>query len=78
MPQFIAADRAVMPQLWILGATFVVLATLGATTYALFAATIRGLLRRRRAQQAYGLLGGGLLCGAGIWALGARRAVENA
>ena len=78
LPQFIAADRAVMPQLWILGATFVVLATLGATTYALFAATIRGLLRRRRAQQAYGLLGGGLLCGAGIWALGARRAVENA
>lgn len=78
LPQFIAAGHPVTPQLWILGITFVVLATIGATSYALFAATIRRFLRTRRAQQAYGLLGGGLLCGAGAWALSARRVVEQA
>ncbi len=78
LPQFIAAGHPVTPQLWILGVTFVVLATIGATSYALFATTIRQFLRTRRAQQAYGLIGGGLLCGAGAWALSARRVVEQA
>ena len=73
LPQFISAGHAVAPQLWILGATFVVLAVIGASAYAWFAASIRGLLASARAQRAYGYLGGGLLCGAGAWALGAKR-----
>ncbi len=77
LPQFISADYPALAQLWILGVTFVVLATIGATSYALFAASIRRFLSSARAQKAYGLLGGGLLCGAGAWALSAKRAVST-
>lgn len=75
LPQFISAAHPALAQLWILGITFVVLATIGATSYALFATTIRRFLASPRAQKAYGIFGGGLLCAAGVWALGARRAV---
>ena len=75
LPQFISPAHPAFAHLWILGMTFVVLATIGATSYALFATTIRHLLASARAQKAYSLLGGGLLCAAGVWALGARRAV---
>jgi threonine/homoserine/homoserine lactone efflux protein len=56
----------------------VVLATLGATSYALFASSLRKFLAAPRAQKVYGLFGGGLLCAAGIWALGARRVITSA
>jgi threonine/homoserine/homoserine lactone efflux protein len=75
LPQFISAAHPVAPQLVILGVTFVVLATIGATSYALFAATIRRFLSSPRAQRIYGFGGGGLLCAAGAWALSARRVV---
>ncbi len=78
LPQFISAEHAAPPQLFILGITFVVLATIGATSYALFAASIRRFLSSPRAQRAYGLLGGGLLCGAGVWALSAKRVISSA
>jgi threonine/homoserine/homoserine lactone efflux protein len=78
LPQFISAAHPVMPQLWILGVSFVVLATIGATSYALFAASIRRFLTSPRAQKAYGLLGGGLLCSAGVWALSAKRVISAA
>jgi threonine/homoserine/homoserine lactone efflux protein len=75
LPQFISAAQPAGPQLWILGITFVVLATIGASSYALFASSVRRLLAVPRAQKAYSLFGGGLLCAAGVWALGARRVV---
>ena len=78
LPQFISPSHAVMPQLWILGVTFVVLATIGATSYALFASSIRRFFASRRAQKAYGYIGGGLLCGAGVWALSAKRVISAA
>jgi len=78
LPQFIGASHPVQPQLWILGITFVVLATLGATSYALFAASIRRFLASPRAQKAYSYAGGGLLCGAGVWALSAKRVISAA
>ncbi|MDH3761702.1 MAG: LysE family translocator [Gammaproteobacteria bacterium] len=78
LPQFISAAHPAMPQLWILGISFVVLATIGATCYALFAASIRRFLATPRAQKAYGYLGGGLLCGAGLWALSAKRVISAA
>jgi threonine/homoserine/homoserine lactone efflux protein len=75
LPQFISAAHPLMPQLWILGTTFVGLAAIGATAYALFAASIRRFLSTPRAQKIYSFAGGGLLCGAGIWALTAKRVV---
>jgi threonine/homoserine/homoserine lactone efflux protein len=76
LPQFISPAYPAGTQLWILGVTFVVLATIGATSYALFATSLRHILATPRAQKAYGYLGGGLLCAAGIWALSARRVVS--
>jgi len=77
LPQFISAAHPAAPQLWILGITFVVLATIGATSYALFAASIRRFLASPGAQKAYSHIGGGLLCGAGVWALSAKRVIST-
>ena len=77
LPQFISAAHPAIPQLWILGLTFVLLATIGATSYALFAASIRRFLASPAAQKAYGYMGGGLLCGAGFWALSAKRVIST-
>jgi threonine/homoserine/homoserine lactone efflux protein len=77
LPQFISPAHPATQQLWILGVTFVVLATLGATSYALFATSLRRFLASPRAQKTYGLFGGGLLCAAGIWALSARRVLTS-
>jgi threonine/homoserine/homoserine lactone efflux protein len=78
LPQFISTAHPATTQLWILGVTFVVLATIGATSYALFAASIRRFLASPRAQKAYSYIGGGLLCGAGVWALSAKRVISTA
>ena len=78
LPQFISPVHPVVTQLWVLGVTFVVLATVGATSYALFAASIRRFLASPRAQKTYGYIGGGLLCGAGVWALSAKRVISTA
>ncbi len=78
LPQFISPAHAVLPQLWILGVTFVVFAALAAAAYALFATSIRRFLASPRAQKAYGYFGGGLLCGAGVWALSAKRVISAA
>jgi threonine/homoserine/homoserine lactone efflux protein len=73
LPQFINPAAAVAPQLWVLASTFVVLATLNATLYAVFAGSARRLLASPRAQRRFHLAGGSLLSAAGIWALMARR-----
>jgi len=78
LPQFISPSHPAGAQLWILGVTFVVLATIGAASYALFATSLRHLLASPRAQKTYGYVGGGLLCTAGLWALSARRVVNTA
>ena len=73
LPQFLDPRAHATPQLWILGATFVVMATTNATLYAVFAGSARRLLESPRAQRGLHLAGGSLLSGAGIWALLARR-----
>ncbi len=78
LPQFISPSHAVLAQLWILGITFVVMATIGAASYALFASSIRRFLASPRAQKGYGYIGGGLLCTAGVWALSAKRVISAA
>lgn len=73
LPQFIQPAAPVAEQLWVLAATFVALATLNATLYAVFGGSARQLLASSRAQRAFHLTGGSLLTAAGIWALLARR-----
>ncbi len=73
LPQFITPGPDTHTQLWLLAASFVVLATLNATLYAVFAANARRLLASPRAQRGFNLTGGTLLSAAGIWALMARR-----
>ena len=75
LPQFIDASRPVAPQLWLLASTFVVLAVINATLYAVFAAAARQLLGSRHAQRSFHLVGGSLLSTAGVWALLARRPI---
>lgn len=73
LPQFINPNSPVTQQLWVLALTFVVLATLNATLYAVFAASARKALSSPQAQRRFNLTGGSLLSVAGAWALLAKR-----
>ena len=73
LPQFIVSGIGVTQQLWVLAVTFVVMATLNATLYAVFAASARKLLSSPRALRRFNLAGGSLLSVAGVWALLAKR-----
>ncbi len=73
LPQFINPNANVTQQLWVFAITFVALATLNATLYAVFAASARKLLASPRAQRRFNLAGGSLLSIAGVWALLAKR-----
>lgn len=73
LPQFISPDHDIGPQLWMLGITFLVLAIIACSLYAIFASSLRRWLWRPAAQRAFNMTGGSLLCGAGLWALMARR-----
>lgn len=76
LPQFLDTSAPVPPQLWILAATFVVLATVNASLYAAFASAARKLLESPRAQRRFNLLGGSLISVAGAWALLAKRPAQ--
>jgi len=73
LPQFLRADGNVAAQLWILAVTFVVLATVNAALYAVFAASARRALSTPAAQRRFNVAGGALLTAAGAWALFAKR-----
>jgi threonine/homoserine/homoserine lactone efflux protein len=73
LPQFISPSADVTRQLWVLALTFVAMATLNATLYAVFAGSARKLLASPRAQKRFNLAGGSLLSAAGVWALLAKR-----
>ncbi len=73
LPQFLSPNANVTQQLWIFAATFVCLATINATVYAIFAASARKLLASPRAQRRFNVAGGCLLSTAGVWALLAKR-----
>ena len=75
LPQFIDRTSPVAPQMWILALSFIALATLNATLYAVFAASARRLLASPKAQRGFNLMGGSLLSAAGVWALLAKRPV---
>ena len=75
LPHFIDPATNVEAQLWIVAVTFVVLATINAGLYAVFAAAARRLLASRTAQRRFNRFGGSVLSAAGLWALIARRPV---
>lgn len=75
LPQFIQPGASVTRQLGVLAVTFVLMATLNATLYAVFAASARRLLSSQGAQRRFNWAGGSLLSIAGIWALLAKRPV---
>ena len=73
LPQFINRHADINHQLWVLAITFVVMATINATLYAVFASKASSFLASRRAKQGFNLAGGSLLSIAGAWALLAKR-----
>lgn len=74
LPQFINRHADINHQLWVLALTFVVMATINATLYSVFAATASSFLASRRAKRGFNFAGGSLLSIAGAWALLAKRA----
>ena len=73
LPQFINQAGDVSRQMTLLALTFVAMATLNATLYAVFASSARRFLASPRAQRGFNIAGGSLLSAAGAWALLARR-----
>ena len=73
LPQFINHNADLTQQLWVLTITFVTMATVNATLYAVFAASARGLLASPLAQRRFNVVGGSLLSAAGVWGLLAKR-----
>src|SRR5206468_838297 len=55
LPQFISPNASVAGQLWILAVTFVVMATINATLYAVFAASARRILSSPKAHRRFHL-----------------------
>ena len=73
LPQFLNSADKIAPQLWMLSTTFVLLAALNATVYAVFAGKARRILRSPKAHKRFNIAGGSMLSVAGIWALSARQ-----
>ena len=72
LPLYIDTSTNISHQLWILAITFVALAALNATLYAVFAGKARQLLSSPETQRIFNFTGGSLLSMAGLWALSAR------
>jgi threonine/homoserine/homoserine lactone efflux protein len=75
LPQFVGPEGSAALQLWLLAATFVLMAMINAAMYAVFAASARRILTAPGARRYLHLAGGSLLSAAGLWALFARRSV---
>ena len=73
MPHFVAPDAPIVPQLVLLGLTFVVLGIANAFLYAVFAGGVRRSLRSERALAWVNRVGGTCLIGAGLMTAAIRR-----
>ncbi len=73
LPQFVNPAHAALPQLIVLGGTFLLLGTLNASLYALFAGNLRDTLRSPRAYRWFHRCGGSALIGAGIFTAAAHQ-----
>lgn len=74
LPHFIAESAPILPQLLLLGSTFVVLGIVNAAVYALAAASVRERVRRPSTLRLMNRLGGGVLVMAGIMTATLRKA----
>jgi threonine/homoserine/homoserine lactone efflux protein len=74
LPQFLDTTRPVFMQMAIFETTFLVLATLNAGTYALMASMARRTVRKPKVQRIVNRTGGSLMVGAGLLALGWKKA----
>ena len=74
LPQFLDATKPVLTQLAVFELTFLVLAIANATAYALLAAMARRQIRKPRVQRIVNRTGGSLMVGAGLLAVGWKRA----
>jgi threonine/homoserine/homoserine lactone efflux protein len=70
LPQFVVKGQPVMPQLTVLGTTFLVLATVNAALYAVFAGELRQTLRQGRINRWFHRCGACALIGAGVLTAG--------
>lgn len=74
LPQFLDLSAPIVTSMVIVGATFVILATLNALAYALMASAARGAIRKPSVQRAVNRVGGSLLIGSGLLAIGWKKA----
>ena len=73
LPQFISPKSPALSQIVILGATFLFLASLNATLYALFAGQLRETVKKPSVRKWFNRCGGTALIGAGIVTAGMQR-----
>ena len=74
LPQFLNPAQPLLPQMLLLGSTFLVLAVANAAAYALLAGGVRKTVRRPAVMTAINRVGGTLLIGAGLLTAAMRRA----
>lgn len=73
LPQFINPQVLAAPQLVVLGATFLLLATINAALYAIFAGHLRDTMDSTRVRRWFNRCGGSVLIGAGIFTAAMQR-----
>ena len=73
LPQFIQPSAPPLTQLIVLGGTFLFLATVNATLYAMFAGHLREKIKKRNVRKWIDRCGGSTLIGAGIFTAGMQR-----
>ena len=66
VPQFLNAGQPAAPQFFIMGATFLILAGINSTLYAIFAGQLRGVMQNPKARKWVDRCGGTALIGAGL------------
>ena len=67
MPQFVSPQQESVPQLFILGATFLFFAAFNATLYGLFAGYMRDLMQKNSIRRWFNRCGGTALIGAAVF-----------
>jgi threonine/homoserine/homoserine lactone efflux protein len=72
LPQFVVHGQPLLPQLTVLGITFLVLATVNAALYAVFAGELRETLQQGRVHRWFHRGGACALIGAGVITAGMR------
>jgi threonine/homoserine/homoserine lactone efflux protein len=74
LPQFVNPLQPALPQMLLLGGTFLLLATINATLYALFAGQLSEQIKKPNVRKWIDRCGGSALIGAGIFTAGMQKA----